>query len=290
MQYNHRNVPFLFFFYVNDITSRRENTAFRIQTVYAAFLSNPWGCLAARKAGITYVIRVGRCKSRGTIAIDRRRSLDSRILGILFIHGSRENFTHGTRPFLRLSRFRCYLVASNDGSASVNRALNDALKTNSAPGNITFFFLFYVTTRLVRLRRSYIYETLNLHTRVALRYCVRDTRIPGVEKLSQTIVLLLFDYTVTSMRISVSKQLFEFFHQWSGSRPTFSLNRMIDVPLFWSIEIATSYRWHFAEIWARPLPIREQLCEIQFIIRRSGNNKTIIIEQRVDTWRWRRGD
>lgn len=153
-----------------------------------------------------------------------------------------------------------------------------------------FFFLFYVTTRLVRVRRSYIYETLNLHTRVALRYCVRDTRIPGVEKLSQTIVLLLFDYTVTSMRISVSKQLFEFFHQWSGSRPTFSLNRMIDVPLFWSIEIATSYRWHFAEIWARPLPIREQLCEIQFIIRRSGNNKTIIIEQRVDTWRWRRGD
>ena len=159
------------------------------------------------------MIRVGRCKSRGTIAIDRRRSLDSRILGILFIHGSRENFTHGTRPFLRLSRFRCYLVASNDGSASVNRALNDALKTNSAPGNITFFFLFYVTTRLVRVRRSYIYETLNLHTRVALRYCVRDTRIPGVEKLSQTIVLLLFDYTVTSMRISVSKQLFEFFHQ-----------------------------------------------------------------------------
>lgn len=129
-----------FLFHVNDITSRRENTAFRIQTVYAAFLSNPWGCLAARQAGITYVIRVGRCKSRGTITIDRRFARQSHPW---YPFHTREKSIHGTplSSFVTVSvlfshakwRFR-------GGETGLERR---GLKSNSnpAPGNIIFFTL-----------------------------------------------------------------------------------------------------------------------------------------------------
>lgn len=63
--------------------------------------------------------------------------------------------------------------------------------------------------------------------------------------------------------------------EWSGSHLVFSLNRMIDVPLLWSTEIAISYRWHFAAICARPLPI-------------TGNNyakfSSLYVDQGIIKW------
>lgn len=84
----------------HDVTQRRmfyaklhKNATFRIQSVYAAFLSNSRGCSAARQVKITYVIRVAWCKSRETIVIDRRftRQSSACLCWVLFIHDQREN-------------------------------------------------------------------------------------------------------------------------------------------------------------------------------------------------------